>query len=130
MLGQRFGPALVPFIVGVGVLAAGAALVVSGLRTKEVRGLVELGAWARQGGHVLDVLLVTGGLALVIALWDRLGFLILSTLYAGLLIARFRQGRIVASIATSLALCLVIDIAFRRLLLVPLPLGPLTGWIW
>ena len=26
--------------------------------------------------------------------------------------------------------CLVIDYAFRRILLVPLPLGPLAGVIW
>jgi hypothetical protein len=36
----------------------------------------------------------------------------------------------VSSVAGALVAVLVIDWIFRRLLLVPLPLGPLTGIVW
>jgi hypothetical protein len=45
-------------------------------------------------------------------------------------IARFRNGRVLSSLVVAVIACLVIDYAFRRILLVPLPLGPLAGVIW
>jgi putative tricarboxylic transport membrane protein len=130
MPGQSFGPALFPKVIATGFAMAGAALVWTGLRRPAFAGMVALGDWARSGGHLLDVGLVVGGLAVLILLWDRLGFLIVATLLTGGLMARFRQGRWLSSFAGALAACLVIDWVFRRLLLVPLPLGPLTGIVW
>ncbi|MCL6608127.1 MAG: tripartite tricarboxylate transporter TctB family protein [Geminicoccaceae bacterium] len=130
MPGQRFGPSLVPNLLAAGFAICGLALVVSGLRRREVKGLVELGEWARKGGHVLDVGLVVGGLALLILLWKPVGFLIGATLYTGLLAARFRGGRVPSSLLVAALACFVVDWAFRRLLLVPLPQGPLTGLYW
>ena len=75
--------------------------------------------------------LVIGGLAARDhASGIALGFLIVATLLTGSLMARFRGGRLLSSFAGALAACLVIDWVFRRMLLVPLPLGPLTGIIW
>lgn len=130
MPGQRFGPSLVPNLLAAGFAICGLVLVVSGLRRREVRGLVELGAWARKGGHVLDVGLVVGGLVLLILFWKPLGFLIGATLYTTGLAARFRGGRLASSFLVALVCCFAIDWAFRRLLLVPLPQGPLTGLYW
>lgn len=130
MPGQNFGPALFPDLIATGFALTGAALVWSGLRRPAFAGVVALGEWARSGGHLLDVGLVVGGLAVLILLWDRLGFLIVATLLTGGLMARFRHGRLLSSFAGALAACLVIDWVFRRLLLVPLPLGPLTGIVW
>jgi putative tricarboxylic transport membrane protein len=130
MPGQRFGPSLVPNLLAAGFAICGLALLVSGLRRREVEGLVELGPWARQGGHVLDVGLVVGGLVLLIILWKAVGFLIGATLYTGLLAARFRGGRIWSSLFVAALACFAVDWAFRRLLLVPLPQGPLTGLYW
>lgn len=130
MPGQRFGPDLFPTLIALGLGACGAALVVRGLRRREVRGLAALDPWARSGGHLLDIALVLGGLVLLILAWDRAGFLIGATLYATALIARFRRGRLASSLAIGLLACLLIDLGFRRVLLVPLPLGPLTGIVW
>ena len=130
MPGQSFGPALFPHIIAMGFALTGAALVGSGLRRPEFAGFVALGDWARSGGHLIDVGLVVGGIAALIIFWDRLGFLIVATLLTGGLMARFRHGRWLSSIVGALAACLVIDWVFRRMLLVPLPLGPLTGIIW
>ncbi|MCS6778383.1 MAG: tripartite tricarboxylate transporter TctB family protein [Geminicoccaceae bacterium] len=130
MPGQRFGPSLVPNLLAAGFALCGLVLVVAGIRRREVRGLVELGEWARKGGHILDVGLVVGGLALLIAFWRPVGFLLGATVYTTLLAARFRGGRWLSSLLVCAPACFAIDWAFRRLLLVPLPQGPLTGLYW
>jgi hypothetical protein len=91
---------------------------------------VQLGQWARSGGHIFDVGMVIGGLALVVLLWDHVGFIPLATFFTGSLMARFRGGRLLSSFVGALVAVLIIDWIFRRLLLVPLPLGPLTGIVW
>ena len=130
MPGQRFGPSLAPNLLAAGFAICGLVLVASGLKRGEVRGAVELGEWARQGWHVFDVGLVVGGLALLILLWTPVGFLLGATIYTGTLAARFRGGRIASSFAVAAVTCFLVDWAFRRLLLVPLPQGPLTGLYW
>jgi putative tricarboxylic transport membrane protein len=130
MPGQDFGPALLPSLLGIGLALCGATLVVAGLRHHRDRPWVELGAWADSRGHVLDVVLVVGGLVLLIVVWKPLGFLIGATLLLGSLISRFRGGRVVTSFAMAAIACFAVDWAFRHLLLVPLPLGPLTGLYW
>ena len=130
MPGQRFGPSLAPNLLAAGFALCGLVLVASGLGRREVTGLVELGEWARNGGHVLDVALVVGGLALLILVWKPVGFLIGATVYTAVLAARFRGGRLSSSILVAALACFAVDWAFRRLLLVPLPQGPLTGLYW
>ena len=130
MPGQSVGPALFPNVIGVGFALSGVALIISGARTYAAHGLVELGQWARSGGHIFDVGLVIGGLVLLILVWDRVGFLIGGTILTAGLIARFRGGKWATSIAIAVVACFIVDLSFRRLLLVPLPLGPLTGIYW
>jgi putative tricarboxylic transport membrane protein len=130
MPGQDFGPALFPDLIAAGFALCGLALIWSGLRRPAFAGAVQLGEWARSGGHLVDVAMVVGGLGLLILLWDWVGFLLAATLFTGSLMARFRGGRLLSSYVGALVACLVIDWVFRRLLLVPLPLGPLTGIVW
>jgi putative tricarboxylic transport membrane protein len=129
MPGQAYGPALVPTLLAGGFLACGLLLVRSGLATRHDGPAVALGSWTRRGGRLADVALLLGGLVLLMALWDRLGFLLGGSLYTALLVHRFRGGRPARALLLALAACLAVDWAFRRLLLVPLPLGPLTGLI-
>jgi putative tricarboxylic transport membrane protein len=130
MPGQSFGPSLFPNVVAGGFGFCGLALIWGGLRRPSFPGMVQLGEWARSGGHILDVGLVIGGLTLVILLWDRVGFIPLATLFTAGLMARFRGGQVLTSCAGAFVAVLFIDWIFRRLLLVPLPLGPLTGIVW
>jgi putative tricarboxylic transport membrane protein len=125
--GQNYGPALFPDIIAAGFILCGLALVIDGIRSRGLLGLVELGEWARSGGRIFDVAMICGGIVLLIALWDVVGFLIGATLLTGTCISRFRGGKIVTSFIFALVACLIIDMSFRRLLLVPLPLGPLDG---
>lgn len=127
--GQSFGPSLMPTLIAVALGGCGAALVVGGLRRRD-EPWVALGAWTRSPGHILDVALVLGGLVAVLVLWQRLGFVILATGLTGLLITRFRGGHVIGSFTIAVVAVLAIDWAFRHLLLVPLPQGPLTGLYW
>jgi putative tricarboxylic transport membrane protein len=128
--GQDYGPALFPKLLASGFGICGLVLLVSGLRREGMGKPVQLSDWARSGGHIFDLVLMIGGLILLIWVWDIVGFLIGAALYAGGLISRFRGGRFASSFAIAFIACLIIDWSFRRLLLVPLPLGPLTGVIW
>ncbi|MDX6749013.1 tripartite tricarboxylate transporter TctB family protein [Geminicoccaceae bacterium 1502E] len=130
MPGQDYGPALFPQIIAGGFALCGLSLVVAGVRRLARQKLIGLDPWARQGGHIFDIGLLIGGLVLLMWLWDAIGFLIGATVYATVLATRFRGGRLGTSLIVCFLACLVIDFAFRRLLLVPLPLGPLTGIVW
>ena len=130
MPGQSFGPALVPGVLAGGFLLCGLGLVVSGLRARGEGPLVAPGAWAREKGRIVDAGLVLGGLVALVALWDRLGFLIGGTLYTALLVYRFHGGGVARAVVVAAVACFVVDWGFRRLLLVPLPMGPLTGVVW
>jgi putative tricarboxylic transport membrane protein len=129
MPGQDYGPELFPTLIACGFAACGLVLLVRTLPRVRAQGLFHVRGWEGGWGRLGDVLLVVGGLVLWILIWNPIGFLAGGTAYAGALITRFR-GRPVSSLALGLALALVIDWSFRRLLLVPLPLGPLTGIIW
>jgi putative tricarboxylic transport membrane protein len=130
MPGQDYGPALFPTLIAAGFGLCGLVLLVRTLPLVRTEGLFHVRGWeGGWGGRLGDVLLIVGGLVAWILVWNPVGFLLGATAYAGALMTRFR-GRPASSLALGLALALVIDWSFRRLLLVPLPLGPFTGIIW
>ena len=86
--------------------------------------------WTRAPGHLLDVALVLLGIVAYILLSDILGFLLASTGLLTLWMARFRGGKWVSSLGMAIVASLAIDYAFRKILLVPLPLGPFVGVMW
>jgi len=133
MPGQSFGPALMPGMLAGSFLLCGLGLVVSGVRARGTGPLVAApAAWpAGEGrGRLLDAALVLGGLVALILLWDRIGFLIGGGLYTAVLVYRFHGGGVARAVLVAVVACFVVDWGFRRLLLVPLPMGPLTGVVW
>lgn len=130
MPGQHYGPALFPNLIAFGLGACGVVLVVSGLKRLREHPWLDFDEWTRAPGHLTDVALVLLGLVAYILLSDLLGFLVIGTALLTLWIVRFRSGRVLSSLIVAVIACLVIDYAFRRILLVPLPLGPLAGVIW
>ena len=130
MPGQAYGPALFPSLIAGGLAACGLVLLGRGLPRLVAEGAAGLGGWSGGGrGRLADAGLIVGGLALWIAVWDAVGFLAGATAYAWGLMVRFR-GRPATSLALAAGATLAIDWGFRRGLLVPLPLGPLTGLVW
>ena len=130
MPGQHYGPALFPSLIAAGFGLCGLVLCAQGARRLAAEGLIRLEPWARSGAPLFDAALILAGLAAYVLLSERLGFLVAGGGLLFVWIARFRGGRLVSSFAFALATALVIDYAFRRMLLVPLPQGPLTGLVW
>lgn len=130
MPGQHYGPALFPNIIALGLGTCGLVLVFSGLRRLREHPWLDFDEWTRAPGHLADVALVLLGLVAYILLSDLVGFLIIGTALLTLWMIRFRSGKVLSSLVVAIIACLVIDYAFRRILLVPLPLGPLAGVIW
>jgi putative tricarboxylic transport membrane protein len=81
----------------------------------------------RSGGHVLAFAAIVIGVALYVALADRVGFLLVSPV---LLVVWFRVlgVRWTTAIVAALVATLVIWYAFYKLLRVPLPWGVLTPY--
>jgi putative tricarboxylic transport membrane protein len=130
MPGQDYGPALFPALMAAGLGLCGVALVARGApRLAAGEGVVGVAGWEGGWRRLGDVGLIVGGLALWMLAWDVVGFLAGGTAYAAAAMIRFR-GRPLSSLGIALVVVLVIDWGFRRLLLVPLPLGPLTGIVW
>lgn len=127
MPGQDYGPALFPTLLASGVMLGGAFLVVSGLRQRAA--LVEWAAWTRQPLLLLNFLSVPAALLFYILFSDALGFLLAASLVLASLIALYRRGHVVSSIVIAAAAAIVIQQAFSRLLLVPLPRGVIENLI-
>lgn len=121
----RIGPRFFPILVGVALLACGAALVVQALRG--VRGVPEDAEDAEAGasGDWVPVVVILGVLAAYASLIGRLGF-VLSTalLFTGVALG-FGERRVLRSGAVGLVLSLVVYLAFTKLLGIRLPSGVL-----
>lgn len=124
MPGQRFGPATFPTLIGMVMAAAGAVIAMrSWLRDREEPWL-NLGELAHDRRAQASVLWLLGGLALMLMLWRPLGFPLLGGAYAAglMLILGVTPLR---ALFWSVMPALAIHLVFTRLLLVPLPPGPL-----
>lgn len=119
--GQVYGPDFFPTIIGVGLVLSGLGLMVKGWRERAVTG------WIDVAGHRFDRL-VDAGLVLLVILGfilfvDRLGFLLTAGIGMYVLLVRFQGGAWLSSLLITVVLVLVVDWAFRAMLLVPLPEG-------
>ena len=131
--GQQYGPALFPGVVAFGLMVCGAGLVLKGLRVR--RGgeghfhFFALDPWTRSKRQVAAFVVLVGVNVAYIAVVERLGFLVTSTLYLASVFAVFRvRTRWIAPLA--IAAALVIHYAFYKLLRVPLPWGVLQPLAW
>jgi putative tricarboxylic transport membrane protein len=119
--GQAFGPDLFPTIIGVGLVLAGIGLAIGGWRARHAEGWASMAGIARS--RMLDAFLVLLAILAFILFTHRLGFLLTGGLAAWLLMVRFRQGAWLSSLAIAVVTVLLVDWAFRAMLLVPLPQG-------
>jgi len=125
--GQQVGPALFPGLVAAGLAVCGVLLVASGIRHRAQQPWAQTAAWMRSGRHVVAFVAIVGGVALYVALAQRVGFLIVAPVllivWFVVLGVRPLLAVVVAAIAT-----MVIWYAFYKLLRVPLPWGILTPY--
>jgi putative tricarboxylic transport membrane protein len=125
--GQKYGPALFPGVIAVGLIACGLLLVRRGVR----RGLplLEPGRWLRSPVLATNFLAVCAVLVFYAAFAGTLGFVLTGAIcLLGLFLklgVRLAPAVVIAVIAT-----LVIHTLFYKLLRVPLPWGVLERFAW
>jgi putative tricarboxylic transport membrane protein len=125
--GQKFGPALLPRILGFGLIVCGALLIVQGLLARpRNESLLTIAPWMRDSYRLVSFILVLFMLLLYILAADTIGFIpIAFVLLASLslwLRARSLPALVTAGVAT-----LTIYWFFATILRVPLPRGLLTS---
>jgi len=120
--GQKLGAGFLPMLVGAGLVACAAALIVRSLRGAAYA--ERSGSGSPRQEHFGSSLVIIGAVVAYIMLADLLGFLIVAPLC---LVACFLAFRVKLSHAVLWALAgtLVVHVTFYKLLRVPLPWGVL-----
>ncbi len=130
--GQKYGPALLPGVVGVGLAVCGLLLVIKGLairRAGEHLHWIRFEAWTRMPRRVLAFAIAVGVNVFYILSVGVLGFIPTATIYLAALFAVLGV-RLRNALPLALAVALVIHYVFYKLLRVPLPWGLLQGIAW
>jgi putative tricarboxylic transport membrane protein len=121
--GQKFGPALFPCILGVGLTLCGAALVRNGLAARRAGApWLELAPWTRDPWRVTSFLLTLGLLIVYILASESVGFIPIALVF---LLALFvwLGVRPVPAVLTAIVTTIAIHWFFSTMLRVPLPRG-------
>jgi putative tricarboxylic transport membrane protein len=125
--GQKYGPALFPGVIAVGLIGCGLALVRRGVRAG--RPLFAVASWMRDPSLATNFLAICAVLVLYIVAVGPLGFIPTATLCLVALFLKL-QVRVLPAIVIALAATLVIHTLFYKLLRVPLPWGVLEPVLW
>lgn len=124
--GVAYGPGFFPKLLASLLAICGAILVVRGLRSRATTGWLTLSPALRQPQGWLGIAIVFCTLLGYSWLDDVLGYHLTATLVvSGFML--FLKVRPLPALAFGLAAAILTYLVFARLLLVPLPLGPLTG---
>lgn len=126
--GQRYGAAVFPTAIAIGLAACGLVLLVRGLRTSSTP-LIMRTEWTRKPGAMLNVLVTIACVVAYILLARPVGFIPMTVL---ILLLLFRILRVPwwQAVLYAIATALLADFVFRSLLLVPLPFGLMPRLPW
>lgn len=130
--GQSVGPYALPGALAVGLAVCGAILLVRGLRRRVgAPGTVwlTLPPWFAARRQVVGFAVLVAVNALYLLAADRLGFIVVGTIYLGALMWVLRVRPWVA-LVVGLVMTLLIHAVFYKLLKVPLPWGLLQPFAW
>jgi putative tricarboxylic transport membrane protein len=130
MPGTQYGPGFFPQVIAVGLGIGGLMLLWRG-RQALLAGerIASIGPWARHPSRWLGLLVIVGSLLFYDQAADILGFPIVG-LIIGIVFMAYLGVRLWRAAVISLGMVVVIWLLFARLLLVPLPGGPLTPYLW
>ncbi len=126
MPGQRFGPSTFPTLIAVVMGGAGLLILARGLRSLAGTALVEIGPLGSDRRAQLAFLWLLLGLVAMLVLWRPVGFPLLAAGYSLGLMLILGVGTLRA-VLWSGGTALAVHLLFTRLLLVPLPPGPLRA---
>ncbi|WP_332712218.1 tripartite tricarboxylate transporter TctB family protein [Pelagibacterium mangrovi] len=123
--GTTFGPSLMPILLGLLMAACGMTVFIGGLRAAGSVPLVDVSVWKGRPRALITAAWSILGVVLGIVLMPIIGFPVFGLLYAVPLML-LMGARLVAAVPVALVVVLAAYFAFKRLLYVPLPAGPLT----
>jgi len=131
--GQRVGPALFPGILAVALAVCSVLLIMEGLAARREGGeraaWIGLEPWTRRTRYLLAFFVTVGVNVFYIFAVDRLGFIVVGTIYLAALFLVFGVTR-KWIVPIAIVVTLGIHYAFYKLLKVPLPWGVLQGIAW
>ncbi len=125
--GQKYGPALFPRLLGVGLIICGLLLVVRGISARRAgEAWVAFADWTREPWRVTSFLLVPLLVVVYILVSEQVGFIPVAFALLLLLFLWFR-ARIVVALPVAAIATWLIHWFFATLMRVPLPRGLLTN---
>jgi len=131
--GQSYGPDLFPSLISAGLIACGAILIFRGIRERasdsKKRPWVQLEALANNRSAAINFLLVLAALLLYILFSSTIGFIPMSLIILTTLLYRLGSSFSLA-VPVAIVVTALIQVVFAKLLLVPLPPGLLSGFVW
>jgi putative tricarboxylic transport membrane protein len=128
--GHFYGPGFFPGIVGWGFILFGALLLVRvGRQSRWREKLVSFPAWRSNGRGTVAAIGVLVAIQAFSYFGDGIGFQLLSTLVMAALFLWAGRGW-VFSLSLAVAITVVLDALFSKLLSVPLPTGLLSNYWW
>lgn len=124
--GQKFGPALLPQILGVSMIGCGALMIRSGLLARRSgEPWLSIAPWVRDTHRLISFVLVLAMVLIYIMACETVGFIPVAVVFL-LTLSLWLGVRPVPAVVTSCATTIAIYWLFATLLRVPLPRGWLT----
>lgn len=128
--GTAYGPAFFPQSLAAGLGIAAILLIWRGMRQIASGGrLSDFAPWVRQPGRWFGLLLMLSSMVIYAWLDDILGFHLTGFAITAMFMA-YLGVKLWQALLYSILTVIAIWLLFARLLLVPLPGGPLTSYLW
>jgi putative tricarboxylic transport membrane protein len=125
--GQKYGPALFPRILGVGVIICGLFIMWNGVQARRAGApWVEIAPWIYEPWRVGSFLITLGMILLYILVSETVGFILIALVFLGGLFL-WLGVRPVTAMLIAVVATVSIQYFFGTLLRVPLPRGWLTN---
>lgn len=122
--GTTFGPELMPTLIGVALAGAAGRIFYKGFRVANPGPWLDVSDWHGQTRGLVAAAWSIAGTILALLFFNHIGFPLYAFFFA-LPLMLLLGAKPLMSVIISLALALVAFVIFSRLLLVPLPVGPL-----
>lgn len=129
MPGQAYGAGTMPRAIAFVAVGLGAFMIVKSVAAGGARPRAALAAWTRSRPALGGLAVALGAVLFYILASPYLGFVVSAFLVMTSLMLVLGTRPLLA-VAVSLLACLVIQQAFGRLLLVPLPRNPFLDFLW
>lgn len=123
--GTTYGPDLLPTIVGIALTVCGGLIFVGGVKAAADGPWIDLSDWSGRTLGIIGAIWAIGGTIVGVIFLRDIGFPIFAFCFA-LPLMLLMGARPLVSVIVSTVVALVAFAIFYYLLLVPLPVGPLT----